>query len=130
MSKPTGQKFTITSLNDIFHLPDVEMMKRCLKQTMDMMVTTRNSLDLISAATKVVAEGEGMDLGDQPLIQFKWPESIEWIDDEEESQIRINESTSGKTMVTVGINHEERTVSLNGVPIPSPAETATEHPAQ
>lgn len=78
-STPTGQKFHIRTLQDIFNLPTADMMSRCLRELGEMMVSTRAYSELLGDVARDLAAKDGKTL--HKGCAFKWPEVTEWNDD-------------------------------------------------
>ena len=67
------QVFQITTLRDIFNLPSIEQMVRCLDELKEGMIFARQSNDLVLGVIK--------DAGHDIKQAFEWPETVQWTDD-------------------------------------------------
>jgi hypothetical protein len=76
MTKPPTYK--ISTLRDIFELPTIEAMERCLKELSEMMVSSRAYSEMIRVTADHLAAKEGKTLPPGPV--FEWPEVCDWTD--------------------------------------------------
>lgn len=69
---PDGKTYPIRTLADIFALPSVDHIDRCLSEFRTLMMSARGTLDLLSA----IAASKGAD-----VAGFSMPETLDWTDD-------------------------------------------------
>ena len=76
----TGKTFKIKTLQDIFSLPDADMMERCLKELTGIMISTRATADLLKHCAEHAAKQSGKEVKLPPDC-IQWPEFCDWTDD-------------------------------------------------
>lgn len=105
----TGQTFAIHSLRDIYELPTVDMMVRCMKELTILMQIQRRTADLLGATADAQATAEGKDsVSDK--IKWLFPDELTWTDDNGgDSQLRFE--MGGKEVLTAIVTHKKRRCS-------------------
>lgn len=102
----TNQTFIIRTLRDIYELPTVDMMVRCMQELTSLMQIQRSTVELLGEVADTQAAREGK----PPVsdtVKWKFADEISWTDDnggESKLQFRMG----GKELLTVRVTHKER----------------------
>ena len=73
-NKPDGKTYQLKSITDIFNLPSVDHIERCLSELKKIIVAAKATEELACA----VAEIQGIP---ENQARFIWPDSLDWVDD-------------------------------------------------
>lgn len=102
----TNQTFIIRTLGDIYELPTVDMMVRCMQELTSLMQIQRSTADLLGAVADEKAKQEGKPpVSDK--VKWKFADEISWTDDnggESKLQFRMG----GKDIFTAIVTHKKR----------------------
>ncbi len=96
-NKPDGKIYELRTLADIYKLPSIEHIRRCLSEVCEVVLTTRAATDALIAAVKETSPELAVTI---PSEAVEFPEVLHWCDDGNGS-IELNFDHDGRTLLTI-----------------------------
>jgi hypothetical protein len=77
-NKPDGKTYPLRTLADVFNLPSIEHIRRCLPEVCDAIITARIGSDALVAAVRDVSPELAATI---PAEAVEFPDVLNWEDD-------------------------------------------------
>lgn len=101
-NKPDGKTYELRTFADVYNLPSIDHIRRCLPELCQVILATRGAADLLIACAKEVNSN-------MPAVSasdaVELPEVVEWKDDGA-GTLELNFRHEGKTLMTISNNDD------------------------